>query len=219
MLKFLLWLMGLTLSLIVAALVIIPLVFDPNDYHDTITEMVKTQTGRELIIGDDISLSVFPWLGIELGNLTLSNSEGFGPEPMASIQGAQVKVKLLPLLRSQVEMDTLTLDGLQLYLGRNHEGKGNWEDLSAAAGEETPTTAPTSKGSPAVALTALAISGVQISNGTIVWNDESTGQKLSLENIQLSSGLLSLDAPIPLKLKFELSSKQPELSGSLEFQG
>jgi AsmA protein len=44
---------------------------NPNDYKDEIAAAVKKQTGRELAIQGDISLSVFPWL---------HNFIGVGPE-------------------------------------------------------------------------------------------------------------------------------------------
>ena len=71
--------------LIVAAAIIIPLVVDPNDYKDEIVSKVKETTGRDLKIQGDIGLSVFPWLGLELGALELSNAKGFGDAPFADV--------------------------------------------------------------------------------------------------------------------------------------
>ena len=107
-------LVGVLLLLLVAAVIIVPLVVDPNDYKEQIVNQVQKHTGRELTIGGDLELSVFPWLGVGINELALSNAPGFGDEPFAEIGLASVRVKLMPLLQSQVEVDRITLQGLRL---------------------------------------------------------------------------------------------------------
>ena len=97
-LKILLAVFGALLLLIVAAAIALPLLFDPNDYRDKIAEAVKKETGRSFAVGD-IRLAVFPWLRVELKDVSLGNAEGFGPAPMLTVQRAELGVRLLPLLQ------------------------------------------------------------------------------------------------------------------------
>jgi len=90
--------------LVIAVGIVISLVIDPNDYKDEIVQAVKTRTGRDLTIGGDIKLSLFPWLGVELKALELSNAPGFGAQPFARVQAVGVKARLLPLLRKKLEV-------------------------------------------------------------------------------------------------------------------
>ncbi|MCW8905247.1 AsmA family protein, partial [Sedimenticola sp.] len=76
------------LLLVVAAVIILPMVIDPNDYKGEIVTQVKEQTGRDLKITGDLKLSVFPWLGIDIGGLELSNAKGFGEQPFAVVNSA-----------------------------------------------------------------------------------------------------------------------------------
>ena len=82
-LRILALILGAALLAVVAAAIVLPLVIDPNDYRDEIGALVSERTGRSLNISGDLSLSVFPWLGIEVGEVSLANAPGFGPEPMA----------------------------------------------------------------------------------------------------------------------------------------
>ena len=86
------------------------------------------------MIEQDLSLSVFPWLGIETGGVRLGNAEGFTAPSFAEIDQLGLKVKLMPLLSRQVEVDTLVVKGLRLNLEKDASGKTNWDDL---AGPET----------------------------------------------------------------------------------
>ena len=63
-------------------------------------------------ISGDLDLSVFPWLALEIGPTTLSNAQGFSAENFAAVDAVQLRVRLLPLLRKQVEMDKIILKGL-----------------------------------------------------------------------------------------------------------
>ena len=65
------------LLLIVVAVVVAPLVIDPNDYREQIQSAVKNKTGRDLLINGDLSLSVFPWIGVGVNDASLSNASGF----------------------------------------------------------------------------------------------------------------------------------------------
>jgi len=151
---------GLVL-LIVAAAIILPLVVDPNDFKDEIAAAVESQTGRTLSMEGDISLSVFPWLGLDMGPVSLSNAAGFSDQPFASMDAVQVRIKLLPLLSKQVEMDTVVLRGLHVSLETDKTGKTNWSDLAGAAEstEETPTAATKSASPAEVTLAGLARTG------------------------------------------------------------
>jgi len=77
LLKFLFSLLGVLVLLVIVAIVALPMLVDPNDYKDQITSLVKDKTGRTLEIDGDINLSVFPWLGADIGPTRLSNAAGF----------------------------------------------------------------------------------------------------------------------------------------------
>lgn len=62
-------LLGIFVLLILSAAIITPLVFDPNEHKDDITQWVKQHTGREMQIPGTIKLSLFPWLGVEMGEV------------------------------------------------------------------------------------------------------------------------------------------------------
>ncbi|MEW8091828.1 MAG: AsmA family protein, partial [Candidatus Thiodiazotropha endolucinida] len=93
-LKVLGWLIGMVLLLIIAAVILIPMFVDPNDHKDRIVAEVKKATGRDLAIGGDIGLSVFPRLALELNGLTLSNAKGFKEGDFAAVKHAEVGVNL-----------------------------------------------------------------------------------------------------------------------------
>jgi len=139
-------LVGLAAGIVVllgAALLGVWLLVNPNQFKGRIAAAVKESTGRELRLSGDIKLSVFPWIALELGPATLGNPPGFSEEPFLSLAHASVRVKLLPLLRERLEVARVDIDGLDVRLRKNAEGRGNWQgaDLSPHP-EPKPGVAP-----------------------------------------------------------------------------
>lgn len=209
--------LGLFLGLAVVAAVAITLLVDPNDYRDEIAAQVQKHTGRELKIEGDIGLSFFPWLGLELGAMELGNAEGFGPEPFARIEAADARVKILPLFRAAVEMDTVVLHGLTLSLRRRADGVTNWDDLAGKPMEaEAPKTEQKPSASPEQALAALAIGGIEVRDANVKWQDEMEDQSISISDFNLTSGAISFEQPFPLAIDGKVETSKPALKASID---
>lgn len=209
---------SLLLVLIVAAIAL-PFVIDPNDYKEEIITQVEKRTGRQLQIRGDIRLSVFPWLGVTLGEVRLGNARGFGADPMLQIQGMDVRVQLLPLLRGRIKLGHVSLKGLELQLARNEQGISNWAGLLPPnpAGK-APTAPPGTKARSvprAAPLAALALEGLTLSQSHIDWRDATTGQHYALRDLELRIGAITPGQPFPVEATLRFDSTAPEASGKL----
>ncbi len=211
-LKILGWVIGGLIVLLIIVAVGLSFLIDPNQYKEKIIETVKTKTGRELRIEGKLGWSFFPWVGIQTGGLQLSNAPGFGAEPFARIDAAGAKVELLPLLRKQIVVDTVFLDGLKLRLARNAAGKTNWDDLTANAKTETPEKS-SEKGKPdeAPAIAGISVNKLDIRKADISWKDDSSGAQYAVHNLDLKTGKIISSQPVDMQLSFDLESGQPPI--------
>lgn len=215
--------------LIVVAVVAAPLLLDPNDHKDTIVAKVKEATGRDMSIPGDIELSVFPWLGLKMGEVSLGNAQGFEAPLFARTEAVDVRVKLMPLLERRVEMSAITLDGLTLNLERNAEGVTNWDDLASAgkakddAGAEAPSTSGEQTGADGESpIAAIAIGGVNLRNASIGWSDRSSDQRMNLTNVNLQTGEISPGKPTTLDGSLDLEGQLGEgqdVAGNVQIKG
>ena len=209
---------GLVL-LIVGAAIVAPRVIDPNDYREQIQTVVKEKTGRDLAINGDLSLSLFPWIGIGLNDVSLSNAVGFKAAPFAKIQEANVKVKLLPLLSQHVEVSTVILKGMSLNLEKNQAGKTNWDDLMHPSTEPNATQDKPIEQSSTLAMGAIAIGGLQIVDANITWDDASQGKHYALAGLDLTTDALSLGSPMGVELALTVDSRKPKATVGLKLNG
>jgi len=216
--KILLSLLLGAIALLLIAILIIVFIVDPNDYKSQIADLVEDATGRTLTIEGDISLTFYPWLGLDLGKVSLGNAPGFAEPEFAKINQAQVLIKLLPLLRKQVEVDTVLLEGAQITLTRKADGTTNWDDLAALGGkkpdqEEKSTT-----------LEELKIDGLDLRHAKIVWDDQQTRSRYVISDVNLNTSAvdlnlstLVLNEPVQLQLNTALDiSGDTRLRGQIE---
>ena len=204
--------------------------FDPNDYKDEIRKLARDKAHVELTLNGDIGWSLFPWLGLELHDASVATLQD-PKTPFADLQMLGLSVRVLPLLRREVQMSDVRVDGLNLTLKQDADGHGNWEDIGkplpstadGAAPQNQPTTAEASEAEKAQRPVKLDIDSLTVNNATVEFSDEKSGRHISAESIQLSTGPVHEGADIPVTLTAFLGTNQPvvrtrtELKGQLRF--
>jgi len=203
------------ISLLLVTIIALPFFVNPNDYKPQIIELVKKRTGRDLHIPGQIDLSVFPWLGIKLGEVELSNARGFGKQPFAKINAVDVRVQLLPLLKKDIQVGHIELDGLKLDLQRDVKGNTNWDDLIKLRKKpDAPKTTP----GEGVQLAGLAVGGVSIRNAQVNWDDRRNNQSMAVDSFNLETESITADRPVAIKLDTHFVGKKPDIRGQLKFK-
>ena len=104
------------LALVLLVLLAFVATFDANNYKPQIIEQVEKATGRSFSIDGDINLSIFPWIGLKVEDVALGNEKGFKAKNFAAIKQLDIKVNVLPLLKKEVEINTIRLHGLNVSL-------------------------------------------------------------------------------------------------------
>ncbi|MES2682358.1 MAG: AsmA family protein [Pseudomonadota bacterium] len=198
-LKILFAVLGALLLLLVAAVVALPLLFDPNDYRDRIAAAVKQETGRDFAVGD-IRLAVFPWLRVELKDLRFGNAEGFGTEPMLTAARVEIGARLMPLLRDKrVEASTVKLEGAVVNLAVDAEGRSNWQDLIKPEDPAAPAQAPLAE-----RLKTLDIEGITLAKVQLGYDNRQSGQRIDMSDLSLKTGRLHQGQPFAVQGQLKL---------------
>jgi uncharacterized protein involved in outer membrane biogenesis len=212
----------LMLLAVVAAGILLNL--DPNRYKDYVARKVSQQLGRSFVIKGDLKTGYYPWLHLEMSGVFLENAPEFGDEPMVAADRVMVRVKTLPLLRKQIEMDAIVLEGVRANLAKNKAGVPNWEGLGRATDGRSPDkpAAPSPSSEKGIDLKNLAVflnGGARIQDVAVVFDDRSTGKKYTVSDLNLSTGKLVPGDPVDWALTFNASGTAPEISGNAALKG
>ena len=208
------------LFLLVAAAVLVTQVINPNDYKAKIISSVNKATGRELSIDGDIKLSFFPWFGVDITNLKLSNPSGFSDQSFLEIGETEIKLQLLPLLVGEVEFGAIVLDHANLNLIKKSTTSNNWSDLSSANQNPVATGSVSDQSneqSDSSFFKTVNISSVSIQNSQLKLVDAQNQNTIKLNNLNLDSSGIGLSQSFPVHVSFNLTDQQPKLD--VQFNG
>ncbi|GBG13935.1 AsmA protein [Novimethylophilus kurashikiensis] len=190
-------------ALLLAAVGIVAATFNPNDYKPLIVKLVKEKKQRTLIIEGDIKLAFWPKLGADLGKVSLSEHND-GKE-FASMQSAKVFLALMPLLKKELVVDTIKIDGVHANIVRFKDGTTNFDDLLSK--EESSTQIK------------FDIDGVQVTNTGITLDDQQGNRHFAIDQLDLTTGHVALNQPIDLKTSFHVKGDNPNIDAKLNFKG
>jgi AsmA protein len=202
-------------------------IFDANEYKQELSDLVAEQTGRNLEFFGDVSLTVYPALGMKLGALSLSNAPGFGAEPMVKVNKASVSVDVASLFAFKPEIDQFVLDGLEINLQKDKNGVTNWADLIASSESPEPESAAiadievvptkeTASDSEPLDIQG-AFGGLQIKNANLLWKDAQAGGEYRVQRMNIITGRITPDKPFSISVSAGVSSAN-ELDATIDLK-
>ena len=209
LLKLLAWLTGLVVIALVALVILVARI-DPNEHKDWIEARFHKETGQTLSLDGSIALTYYPWLGVEAASVSTANAAEFGTEPFVYLDYLKLRVKSLPLLREQYEVDTVAVRGAVINLARNEQGVANWEVFGGGAEE---------KDRPMLPLAALALGGVAIEDARVTLDDRQQAVRYEFSDIDVTTAELKYGVPVDLNLGFHASSNKPALAARVSLAG
>jgi uncharacterized protein involved in outer membrane biogenesis len=193
------------LSIIVLVLMVVgyfAATFNPNDYKDEIIKLVKDKKERNLHIDGDIKLTYWPKIGADLGKLSISEHQS--DKEFASVNSVKVALAVMPLLKKELVVDTVYVDGAKANVVKYKDGKFNFDDLLSK--EESK-------------LIKFDIQGVNVSNSEVRYTDEAADAKYNITKLNMKSGHIALAEPVDLDTDFTLTANKPETAANINLKG
>lgn len=216
--------------IVVAAILALVLLVNPNQFKPLIVEQAQKHTGLELVIEGDISWQFFPSIGFELGQTELRNPEGFTQPNLFKVDTVGVDVSVTPLFSNQLEIGNITLDGAEFYLETLKDGRKNIDvltqapasDTSAPAAETTsePAQAPQEQTAAEASGWTINLAGVTISNALFEMDDKQAGSFTKLYDVSLNLSEFAVDTWTTATFAASGENNQQKFSanGSAEFK-
>jgi AsmA protein len=182
--------------LAVGAVAVVVARFNPNAYKPDIVAAVKRATGRNLALNGAISLKPSLWPTIAIADVTFSNPPGFSRPQMASLQGLELQIGIIPLLSGRIAIQRLVLIHPDILLETDAAGHNNWVLAPEGSPSAAPAQAPARSGGHAPA--EVSVASVHIQDGTIAYRDDRTNKVVTLGVPKLEASAASPDAPLHL---------------------
>jgi AsmA protein len=213
-LKWALIIIGALIVIVIGALLILPSVIDIQTYKPQIEKKVAKATGRPFTLEGPIKFSLFPWASVTLSDVHLGNPQGFEERDFFSVERFEIRVKLLPLFRKNVQIKRFILHSPKVVLERAKDGRTSWEGLAKAPeGKEKAPAGKPGRGPSELPIKSLMVGEFSITDGTVIWIDHKKGQRYTVKDVTLKLRDVSLDKPLKAKFSAKLDGKPLVLEG------
>ena len=189
--------LGVVVVLLLVAAVVVPMLIPLERYKSEIQAQVKAQTGRDLRIDGDISLSLLPTIAVSVEDVGFSNAPGASTPEMATIESLDVALQILPLISGEVAIDRFVLEKPVINLEVDEQGRPNWQlDMAEAAPAPSGDTGGVSGGGGAGSqVSELRLGDVRLVDGTLNYLDRQSGQEMQVSEVNMELSLPSLSSP------------------------
>jgi len=205
---------AILLSLLTLTVILLPLLINVQQYIPEIEEKISQKTGRQFSIGRDMSISVFPWIGLSCSNLRLGNSPDFGGGEFLEIEFLEARLKILPLLKRQIQISRFIIDGLEINLEKKADGKGNYHfDGWDKTGQDL-ISGPSGRFAGSF-MKQLVVPVITVTNGHIIWNDFSRQNSHEITDVALKLSDISLRDPFVADFSGDVDGKPVSFEGSI----
>jgi len=171
--------------IVVIAIFALPSLVNVNQYHDKIQAELQQKLHREVKLGE-MGLKLLPF-SIRVSNAEIGEDPRFNTgRPFASTQQLAVSAKLLPLLRHDIQVNSVELVDPKIELVRNAQGVWNFASLQQPSTNQPPAAAnpnPAAPSKPSPAPSAASSSKP---------NQPSSGQAFSLSELKITNGQVAI---------------------------
>lgn len=179
-------LIGLALVLLLVG----PRFIDWSAYKSEIEARTKEITGRDLVIGGPISVSILPQPTLVAEDIRFANIEGAAVADMVTLKSLRVRLAFLPLLGGKVRLDNITLVRPVVELESLADGRVNW--LFTPPGGKADPSKPVEPEEAAAAGEGFPrLDRLIVQEGVAIYRDSRTGH---IERVDAIAAQLSVES-------------------------
>ncbi|MCX6827221.1 MAG: AsmA family protein, partial [candidate division Zixibacteria bacterium] len=195
-----LWILGIPVCLIIMAIIGVCLLFPKEKAKTMAIDRISSALNRKVVV-DDISISLWGGLGIYLEGIKIANPPGSAAPDFLTAKALDIKVRLFPLLRKELQIDRLILKEPHISLHKSLAGLNNYQLGTPEWVASIPANEMLSNESKMAAV-PISFEDLAIEDGRLDYNDDSSGVKLAIYGLSLKSQMNT-----PRKMVYDASGR------------
>ena len=215
---FLLSIVAVAVILCLSFFAYLVLFVDPDQYKDRLLARLEQKYGLFVVMSGKLDWQFYPYLGLGVEDVYLSAKADRNPDhKLAELDKVLINVHFLSLLKREIKIDALHLDGLKLHFVVDAEGQANWSRFMASnpslSQDKTLTDSAVPKdnsndsndnNNDSVSngkAFAIEISKLSLSNAEFVFVNKGRELTYSLRRIYAAATDIAVDKPFPLEIR------------------
>ena len=192
---------GILLAVVLLGIALLQYLVDEQRLKAELAEIIHERTGATLHIDGALGVALWPRFGVRAQGVRLVPAGS--TVALLEIEKATATLQIRPLLRREILVDGIRVQGVVVLAEIDSEGRASWLNAS------TPTQSGASGGvdiaTAAAAPLAIGVSRIDIDDARIEYWNRQTGQYLRIDEAQLSAADVNLTGELyPLKFSGRL---------------
>ncbi len=160
------------------AALIAPWFINWDDYKANFEAEAGKILGQPVHVVGSADASILPSPSLTFTDVEVGETEG---QPMMSVKRFSVTIELMPLIQGEIHVISMKLEEPVVRVSIDDAGQVDWTIRGEASRDLDPNR--------------VALSGVEISNGTLIYNDARSGSVVTLTDIAATVEARSLAGP------------------------
>ena len=156
---------------------------DTDEFREAFSSLLQDATGRNVELGGEIDIALWPGLVLDVEDLNIAESAGFGGGKFAHFDRIRISVRLIPLLSEHLDIRTIVVEGMELSIVQNSAGQFNWQSIL-----DKKDTKPLPDSSSVIFIREMSLSGLEIVNASVTYKDGPEDNGYILSGINLRTG-------------------------------
>jgi hypothetical protein len=199
---------------VVVGVVIAVQAIDVNAYRGQIAEAAEKATGRALSIKGDLKLTIFTLTpSVSVADVTFENASWGSRPEMVKLKSFGAEVELIPLLSREIRVRRLVLDGADILIETDKQGRGNW--VFEGTGK-SPASAKDGKSGPGESGALPVVSDVVVKDLALTFRDGRTGQQTTVRLDRFNASAKSSTSPLAIALAGTFNGQAVTVEGKLD---
>lgn len=205
---------GIAVVVLVVGAAVVLMSMDFNQYKPQIAAEVKKATGRDMTIAGDLRLNLLTLNpGLAVDGVRFANAPWGSRPDMAVIKRFEVKVSIMPLLSGTLDVERVVIEGADILVERNRDGRGNYEFATAEKPAEPAKPEDASKGEGG-SMPSLAVREITIKDSSLTYKDAKSNQTLVL-GVQSLAVAAAPGDPLKIDLKGTYNAEPFTVKGTM----
>ncbi|MEX1252165.1 MAG: AsmA family protein [Hyphomonas sp.] len=198
---------GIFVILIGVALTL-PFLIPKSVYGAQIERAAGEALQRKVTLDGEVRLSLFPRIAASVGGMKVANPDGFDGPYMIEAGELRGAVKWAPLLFGQrVEVHELAFVDASVSLQKKADGTTNWVLEKAPPSGAAPSEGGGFNG---------AVEHLRLENASLTYQDDETGARYELRELDLTAAMTALDQPFKLDARGFFQSQRFDIEANLD---
>ncbi|MCC2112951.1 MAG: AsmA family protein, partial [Hyphomicrobiales bacterium] len=166
-----------------------PVFVDWTSYKVNFETEASRILGRPVRVAGTADASLLPTPSLTFTDVEVGGADG---APMMEIKTFSLDVELTPLLKGEIKVLQMTLDGPSVQIAIDEEGRLDWLSLRQASSELDPEK--------------ISFENIDIRNGAVTFNDRRSGREWAASDVNMVLSARSLMGPYRLDGGFLLGN-------------